>query len=277
MQPVVRALSILRLLSTTQRGMTSSEIAGRLGLPAATVHRLVAVLQSEQFVTRSPANRRYFLGPAAGELNRVEQSRESPLITPHPSIRTAGEATGETVFLSGIVGDRVVCLALVESSHPLRLFVRIGQEMPLHAAASARVLLAYRGMADARRMLESASFMQFTRGTPRTVDEVLSRLDVIRDREWDNCESELEDNVWAVSVPVRGSTNAVAASVTMAAPAHRMETADKRQGAYAAVKAAAAEMGTDLGWSPSVPGRGYEAGSVPGAQPTPSGTKFFGL
>jgi DNA-binding IclR family transcriptional regulator len=250
MQPVARALSILRLLSTAQRGLTLADIAARLGLPGATAHRLVAVLQSEQFVTRSATNRRYFLGPGARELYQVEQPRESPLVTPHAAIGRAREATGETVFLSEIVGDRVVCLALVESHHPLRLFVRIGQEMPLHAAASARVLLAYRSAAEVRRMLNATSFTQFTADTPRNADDVLTRLLTIRERGWDVCESELDDNVWAVSAPVRCSTDAVTASVTMAAPAQRMNTSDKRARAREAVLAAAAEMAADLGWNP---------------------------
>ena len=251
MQPVVRALSILRVLSTTQRGLTLADIAGRLELPPATAHRLVAVLQGEGFVTRSATNRRYFLGPAARELYQVEQPRESPLVTAHEAIGKAVEVTGETVFLSEVVGDRVVCLALVESSHPLRLFVRIGQEMPLHAAASARVLLAYRSAAEVRRMLDATSFTQFTGGTPRTVDDVMTRLLAIRERGWDVCDSELDTNVWAVSAPVRGSTNAITASVTVAAPAQRMDTADKRERAREAVLAAAAEMAADLGWNPA--------------------------
>jgi DNA-binding IclR family transcriptional regulator len=183
--------------------------------------------------------------------SQIEQPRESALVTPHEAIRRASEATGETVFLSEIVGDRVVCLALVESRHPLRLFVRIGQEMPLHAAASARVLLAYRTAAEVRRMLDATVFTQFTADTPRNADDVLTRLLTIRERGWDVCESELDDNVWAVSAPVHGSTNAVAASVTIAAPAQRMDTQGRRDLARDAVLSAASDMASDLGWTPS--------------------------
>jgi DNA-binding IclR family transcriptional regulator len=251
MQPVVRALSILRLLASTQRGLTLADIAERLDLPAATAHRLVTVLLGEEFVTRSATNKRFFLGPAARELYQVEQPRESALVTPHAAIGKAGEATGETVFLSEIVGNRVVCLALVESRYPLRLFVRVGQEMPLHAAASARVLLAYRPNDEVRRMLESTVFTQFTADTPRDSDHVLTRLMTIRERGWDVCESELDDNVWAVSAPIHSSTNAVAASITMAAPAQRMDTPEKRNHALDTVLHAAAKMAADLGWRPS--------------------------
>ncbi len=248
MQPVVRALSILRVLSSSQRGMTLADIAERLSLPPATTHRLVTVLLGEGFVTRSATNRRLFLGPAARELYRVEDPRDSALITPHSALGAVSQSTGETVFLSEVVGTRVVCIALVESRHPLRLYVRIGQEMPLHAAASARVLLAFRSDGEVRRMLDATIFTRFTAETPASIDQVLNRLVTIREQGWDVCDSELDDNVWAVSAPVRASTGAVAASVTVAAPAQRMESRESRDRARHAVLEAAAEMAADLGW-----------------------------
>ena len=253
MQVVVRALNILRLLSTTQRGLSLAEVAERLGLAAATAHRLVGVLEAEQFVTRSTSNRRYFLGPAARELYQVEQPRASPLVTPHASIGKAAADSGETVFLSEKVGSKVVCIALAESRHPLRLFVRVGQEMPLHAAASARVLLAWRDPADVRKMFDTVPLRTFTGETPSDVDQVIERMALIRGRGYDVCEAELEESVWAVSAPVRSSTDAISASVTLAAPLQRMQSQRDREGALEIVLAAAGEMATDLGWAGSAP------------------------
>lgn len=251
MQPVVRALNVLRLLATAPKGLSLADIADRLSLPGATAHRIVAVLQGEQFVTRSATTRRYFLGPAARALYQVEQPRESPLVTPHEAIGRARDVTGETVFLSEVVADRVVCLALVESRHPLRLFVRIGQDMPLHAAAAARVLLAYRELAEVQRMLSATVFTHFTADTPNTAEDVLKRLVAIRDRGWDVCESELDENVWAVAAPVHCSTNAVTASVTIAAPLQRVATSERQNQMRVAALEAAAEMSADLGWNPA--------------------------
>jgi DNA-binding IclR family transcriptional regulator len=248
-QVVVRALSVLRALSGEQRGLTMGELSERLRVPLASTHRMLAVLETERFVTRSTSNRRYFLGPAARDLGRTDMARESPLVTPHEAVAAASRATGETVFLAELVGSGVICLALAESRHPLRVFVRVGQEMPLHAAAAARVLLAGLPSAEARGLLERRTpLVAFTDDTPSTVDQAMDRLAVIDRRGYDICHSELDENVWAVSAPVRSSTDEVVASVTLAAPMQRVADAAAREAAAAAVLDAAAAMSADLGW-----------------------------
>ncbi|WP_051343056.1 IclR family transcriptional regulator [Pseudonocardia spinosispora] len=250
MQVLIRSLRVLRLLTGEARGLPMGEIAARLDMPVPSTHRILAVLESERFVTRSPSNRRYFLGPVARELSGNDLARESPLVTPHPAVAAASRSSGETVFLAELVGTRVVCLALAQSEHPLRLFVRVGQEMPLHAAASARVLLAGRSSAEARALLAGRiPLTPFTSDTPADIDQVISRLALVTARGYDICDAELELNVWSVSAPIRSSTDEVVASVTLAAPRHRVADQDTRDEALRTVLSAAAEMSADLGWS----------------------------
>lgn len=250
MQVVVRALSVLRLLARSPKGLTLGDISERLGIPLATAHRTVGVLEDERFVTRSTSNRKYFLGPAARELVQANVTRESPLVTAHRAVGEASRATGETVFLSELSGDKVVCVALAESDHPLRLYVRVGHAMPLHAAAAARVLLAWQPHSAVLKLLSDAHLIAYTPETPATVNEVMDHLDRVRKDGFDICASEFEENVWAVAAPVRSSTDEVVASITMAAPAHRVVEPEVKARAREAVLSAAAEMSADLGWVP---------------------------
>jgi DNA-binding IclR family transcriptional regulator len=250
-QVVIRSLNVLRLLAGTSRGLGLAEIADTLDLPVASAHRLLAVLEGERFVTRSSVNRRYFLGPASRELGQAAQPRQSPLVTAHRAIAEASRESGETVFLCELVNGRAVCSALSESLRPLRLFVRVGQDMPLHAAASARVLLAWRDRDEVRRMLGERPLRAFTPGTPTSVDDVLDHLETVRARDFDICESELDQDVWAVSAPVRDSTDQVVASVTLAAPGQRLRSEADRARAVSVIHAAGVAMSADLGWEPS--------------------------
>lgn len=258
MQPVVRALGVLRALAPCSSGMTMAELSELLGVPQGSMHRVLAVLEGEQFVTRSPTNRRYFLGPAARQLAEVNAQQNGVLLTPHPALRAAAEECDETVFLTELVGDRAICVSLVESTRPLRMFVRIGQDMPLHAAASARTLLAHLDEGAAHRLLESRPLTHYTDATPATVDEVLEHLVVVRARGYDVCDDELDHGVWAVSTPVRGSTGRVVASVSLAAPSHRVEDLRAREWLRGVVFGAAARLAGDLGWV----GDGDVAGDV---------------
>lgn len=123
--------------------------------------------------------------------------------------------------------------------------------MPLHAAASARVLLAWRDPEETRRTLGNRPLVGYTEDTPTTVEEVFRHLQVVRARGFDVCDSELDENVWAVSAPVRSSTEDVVASVTLAAPTQRMATEVARTSAIRVVSSAAVAMSADLGWDPA--------------------------
>lgn len=248
MQVVIRALDVLKVLSRTPRGLTLGEISERLDLPVASAHRTAAVLEQQRFIIRSTSNRRYFLGPAIRELVQSDYSRESPLVTAHRAVAEASRCSGETVFLSEFAGDKVVCLALSESRFPLRLYVRVGQTMPLHAAAAARTLLAWQQPDSIQRLLANTELTAYTSETPSTVNAVMDHLARIRTRGYDICESELDENVWAVSAPVRSSTGEVVASITLAAPSQRMVEENDRDEAVKVILAAADEMAADLGW-----------------------------
>jgi IclR family acetate operon transcriptional repressor len=228
------------------------ELHERLGIPVGSMHRMLATLSEQGYVTRSPSNRRYFLGPAARQLSEQNRDGHGSLVAPHPAVVSAAEDSGETVFLTELVGDRPVCIALVPGRHPLRLFVRIGQEMPLHAAASSRASLAYLSEDEARRLLAGHPLTAFTRDTPTTVDQVLEHLALVRARGYDVCDDELDRGVWAVSAPIFTSTGHVNASVTLAAAAARLRDPLKRTQATQLVLTAARAMSEELGFTGEV-------------------------
>lgn len=246
MQPVIRALRTLRTLAAARLGMTLQDLSDSLGIPLGSMHRLLAVLSAEHFVTRSPTTKRYFLGPAARGFDQAASG--TTLVRPHEALQRAAAATGESVFLTELIGDRAICVALVDGVRPLRLFVRIGQEMPLHAAASARVLLSDAPDEVVRMLLFRAGLTPYTTETPNSVEEVLAHLAMIRARGFDICDDELDDGVWAVSAPVRTATGRVVGSVTMAAPGSQVSELATRDEATRTVVRAANEMAIDLGF-----------------------------
>ncbi|EQD39070.1 transcriptional regulator, IclR family, partial [mine drainage metagenome] len=229
--------------------MTLQELHVALDVPLGSMHRLLAILVTEDFVTRSPANRRYFLGPAARQLAEQNTGGDPVLVRPNPAVLNLARQTGETVFVTELLGGRAVCVALVEGSHPLRLFVRIGQEMPLHAAASARCLLAYLDEALTRSLLAARPLVTFTPDTRTAVDDVLAHLALVRRRGYDICDDELDRGVWAVAAPVFVSTGAVCASITMAGAGDRMRGKEARLSATTKVVGAAQRMSELLGYA----------------------------
>jgi IclR family acetate operon transcriptional repressor len=247
MQLITRSLSVLRAVSGTPDGMTLQELSRSLQIPAPTMHRLVGALAAERFLVRSDLTKRYLIGPDA---LRLANGMRPVAETSQDVLRDLVAGTSETAFLAEMIGDRAVCVGLVSSPRPLRLFVSIGQELPLHAAASARSIVAFLDEKRVNEMLGRAELAAFTSETPTTVDELLERLRIVRERGYDICDEELDPGVWATGAPVRDRSGGVVASVTVAGPIERV-TATTRGNLVERVVEASAAISARLGYQPN--------------------------
>ncbi len=249
MQPLVRALSVLMALAHEQGGMTLRELADVLELPPSTVHRLTGVLRSEGYIIRTPTGRRFLLGRKVRALvagtssSYVQQAAQAELAR-------LNRVTEEAVFVAEFVGPEVVCIAFLPGKRPLRLFVSLGTSLPLHAAASARVMLASLDDVSARSLLQG---YQFKAWTPRTITDekaLLRHLEQVRARGYDIDDDEMNDSAWAVAAPVRDLTGQVRATVAVVAPVSQVHEMRRREMLRAEVLTAAEIISTELGYRP---------------------------
>jgi DNA-binding IclR family transcriptional regulator len=220
MNVVIRTLHALTLIGESPDGISLTEASERLGYPLATTHRLLKVLADEEFIRRDPVTLEYYSGRRLLRLSSVAR-RETLAATAEHNLRELSERFNETVMLTQLIDGRAVCVALVESRRPLHLSVKIGQAVPLHAAASARVL--YSGFDDAaiRELLREHSFVQLMPGTPASAEEVLTHVENIRRYGYDVCDNEFDFDIWATAAPVRDSSGAIVAAVTLTASQER--------------------------------------------------------
>lgn len=238
---VGRTLRVVETIAERPQGVTLQALHRDLGIPLATLHRLLGALEHAAWVERSATSKRFFLGRVARELATAGRQTASEA-EPPAALTLAADRTGETVFLTRLIGDRVVCVSLVEAVHPLRLFVRPGEEVPLHAAASARAILAFQPGEEVERLLVAAPRAAFTTGTMREINRILDHLDVVRRRGYDICDDELDDGVWAVAAPIVGIGGRVDAAVALAAAQRRVLDPASRELAQRAVLEAAASL-----------------------------------
>jgi IclR family acetate operon transcriptional repressor len=253
MQVVARSLAVLRLLAQKRHGLTLQQLHEQLGIPLGSMHRILSTLEVESFVERSPKTKRYVLGADALRLGPIPDRFANHLVpTPEPVAEIAS-TSGETVFLTRLIDSTVVCIALVESVHHLRLFVQPGQEVPLHAAASARVILAYRDPVMVEALLSAEPRRSFTPGTVREVNQLIDHLDDIRATGYDVCDSELDEGVWAVAAPVYDREGRVEHGVTLAAAKGRVEDPAVRARDALLVLRAAERLSRANGFTGTIP------------------------
>ena len=119
------------------------------------------------------------------------------------------EITGESVQLYRRDGTSRICVAALEPPAGLRDTVPVGTRLPMTAGSGAKVLLAFGDAATRDAVLPTAMF------TDRTLAEV-------RRRGWAQSAAEREPGVASVSAPVRDSTGAVIAAISVSGPIDRM-------------------------------------------------------
>jgi DNA-binding IclR family transcriptional regulator len=255
MQTLVRALQILRELSEHGTGLTLQELSDSLDIPLASVYRLLATMVAEGFVVRSPQDKRCFVGPAAQILGKAAQRDGKLLHLPPPALARVAVVAGGTAFLTELVSGHAICTAIAEGKRPVRLHARLGQEMPLHAAASARVLLVDYAADQLSMLLKASPMVAFQPGTPSSVEAVAERVRLLRARGYDMCEGELDRGVTAISIPVRGADGKVRQGITIAAAESRIRRPSTRDLVLSTLRDAAASLIAEL-----VPAPGLAAG-----------------
>lgn len=251
MRAIERAFRLLDVLSEQEGSVGIIELSERVGLPPSTLHRLLGVLIDLGFAVQEPASRRYRLGPGVLRLAKGYLQQNTLIAAAQPYLMELRSRVQETVFLTALVGDDAICVATAESPRPLRFFMRVGQRMPYHAAASARAILAYRPLPERERLLRRDLPNRFTDVTPTSVEEVMRELDRIRAQGFAVCAEEMEVGVTALAAPVRDAAGEVIASVTIVAPTMRFSSATRREEGLAELRASAAAISSALGYQPA--------------------------
>jgi DNA-binding IclR family transcriptional regulator len=218
-----RTFAILELFDEERPEWTATEVARALDLPVATAHRILTALARRSYVSQHEETKRFRLGIAALQLGDRASAVVDLRRVALPSLRRLSRDTGETSLLTVLTprSDRGVCLERVETPQPLRLSVTPGRQLPLHAGASQKVLMAYMDPAA----IERALIRPLERLCRNTItDPVLLReeLDRIREAGWASSLEETNLGVWGLAVPILNDQSIVVCAVGIAGPSARL-------------------------------------------------------
>jgi DNA-binding IclR family transcriptional regulator len=219
---VEHALDVLDCMSRAGRPIGVSDISRRVGLSKASVHHLLATLESRRFVMQDPNTALYRLGWALYELGSsvvrdVELSRIA-----RPFLDKLAASTGESVLLGILDGDAVLYLDRGEPQGGLRMVASAGRRGSLHATASGKVLLAF---CDDPTLVDRAleePLEQMTRTTVIEQATLRRQLGQVRARGYATCWQEREVGFCSVAVPLKDYTGSVVGSLALAGPASRL-------------------------------------------------------
>jgi IclR family transcriptional regulator, acetate operon repressor len=218
LQTVDRALQILGLFAFPGESLSVSELARRLGLHRSTASRLAATLQSRGFLRRDGADG-LELGPELIRLGLIALAGRFRIKTAEAVMHRLAEDVRETVTLAAPVAGAVVTIAHVDGPHFISSSNWIGVHAPPHACSDGKVLLAFGALSRPRPPLERLAHKTIT-----DCDLLEGALDETRRQGFAFADSEFEDGLVGLAVPVREYGRCVAA-LCVSGPSYRLDYA----------------------------------------------------
>ena len=216
-QVIARAAVILRALEGSD-GMSLGQLAGRVGLPKSTVQRIIAALDSENFVVSASSGGRLRLGPA---LVRIAHSIHFPIAeTARPYLRELSEKTGETVDLAVLDGGKAVFVDQIPGSQRLRAVSAVGVSFPLHCTANGKAMLAKLRDEELSWLKKRIPLTAFTENSIRSWEKLEQELLRIRETGLAYDREEHSMGISAIGTAVIGFEGEIAA-ITIPTPTVR--------------------------------------------------------
>lgn len=155
-QAAGRVLAVLLAFVGRREPRGVSELARELGMNKNMVHRALATLASEGYIARDKSGIRYQLGPRLFALGATVSGESDIVVLARPVLEQLHALTGESIYLSIIVGRNRVTVDDILAQGPRVLRSARGHAVPLHCTKMSRVLLAYLSDADIRAYLYAA-------------------------------------------------------------------------------------------------------------------------
>jgi len=227
--PSLRLIELLELLALKGRPQSLAELQAQGPWPKPTLHRMLQQLEAAGLLQREPDGRRYALGQRTLRLAESVLAGSAQQGVRHAVLRSLVGEIGESCNLTAMSGAEVIYLDRIEAAFPLRMELRAGTRVPLHASASGKLFLAFMPARQRKPLLDSLILSRHTATTLDSRAALETELERIRREGYAVDDQEFVEGLNCVAVPVResgaGEQDPVRCAVALQAPAVRMPLA----------------------------------------------------
>ena len=223
---VVKAISIIELLVTSQQPISLSEMSRKLGMARSTVHGLASTLLDLGYLAQNIETGHYELGVKLYEVGNAVSVYWQEKAVAKEYITRLIEKLKETVHMAKLVDGKVLYIDKQESTHSIRIVTETGVKLPAHCTGVGKVLLAYLSKSELEQILKRNPLESSTEKTISDKDALIKELEKIRKNGFAYDDQEFMIGLKCVAVPIFNHNNKVVAALSVSAPVSRM------QGAY---------------------------------------------
>lgn len=240
------ALDVLEAVAFSGEEMGVTQIAERLKLTKGSVHRHLLTLVERGYLTQNQATSRYAIGAKGRLLARLAPEADLVRLAEGP-MRELRDRCGISVVLSSMTPRGALVMLTIAGTSAIEIGVRPGSELPYHASAQGKIMLAFAPRSVQQRVLAGAR----PRLTPHTTTDIATieeELTRVARRGYCSAPEEAMLGINAVAAPIFDAADSCVASVALVGsiqflPANPSATLLKN------LKACAHEISRQLGHS----------------------------
>ena len=245
-QVLDRAIAILNVLTCATDNPSQTDLAAALHLHKSTVYRLLSTLEGQRLIRRTQDGR-YCLGVGLIELGN--RAMEQLKVGAHagPYLQQLVDDTSETARISMLSGTEMTSIASAPGRWTLRRPSTIGHRTHVHCTSDGKAFAAFLPPIQLDALISKLHFERRTRRTITTPVRLREELARVRRRGFAVDDEEAELGLRCIAAPVRNSSGAVVASMSIAGPVFRIQK--RRVPELAGVVMRAADsLSADLGY-----------------------------
>jgi IclR family acetate operon transcriptional repressor len=214
-----RTIAILEVLGAAREPMTVTELHKRTGYPRSSLHQLLHTLLATRWIEQSADGTTVGIGPHALLCGTAYLDRDPALPYAMHALEQIRDKVNYTTHYARLDGANVIYLATRETLEPRRATSRVGRQLPAHATALGKVLLAELTPREVTALLPTGGLVPLTEHTIVDRDALTVDLEQTRVRGYS---TEREQNTpglgcVSVTVPYRiPATDAISCSIPLA-------------------------------------------------------------
>ena len=242
-----RSLAIIEHLAVRPGRVV--DVTQEMGLPWATVHRIISHLTKANFLRRDPETKRYEIGPALWFAGATYMANHRVLRAALPYLHKAEQIEGIAVQLAERVHNQAVA---IYSAQPYATDIskaQYGYHFPLHCGSKGRVLLAFEEPEFVKQYLRRP-LERLTELTITDPDALRDDIQKIRQNGYSVTIADVQPFTGSIAAPIRDASGGVVACICFITRKTLLQNDNRREEMVEHLLHAAHLTSIDLGWRP---------------------------
>lgn len=247
-QSVGHALDVLEQFHGKNDELGFTELCKRLKFQKNKVFRLLATLESRNYIEQNKATTGYRLGLKNLQLGQTFFKQTGLLRHARPILESLTSKCDETSYVAILRDYQIIYLDAIESNLPVRVVSRVGKMFPFYCNEVGKVIAASMDEKSLRDYFKSAKIKQYTSNTVTDLAEMTRQLNRIAELGYAVDDEELEIGVKCIGAPIRDYSKRVIGAVSVSLPSMRFTAERMNTLLIPLVKEAAEVLSARLGY-----------------------------